>query len=277
MNYKEYSDETINHIRQVELMILKDFIKICEENNIEYYSYGGTTLGAIRHGGFIPWDDDIDVIMFREEYEKFIEIMKSKPSDKYEILNMDVNDDYFFGFSKLSLKNTELKEFWSVKTSFNNGINIDIFVLDYVPSNKIKWKIYYEKCQFFKKWGLINQAITNDVYVSSFKRILGKTIETIFKIFNINKDKYKKFYKTLTKYDSTSEYVFDIGAVCYNNPYPKSIFKPIKKVKFEDIEINVPYDVDTYLSITYGENYMELPPIEERYNHQHEYIDFGKY
>ena len=70
------NEETLNHIKHIELMILEDFIKICEDNDIEYYLIYGTQIGAVRHQGFIPWDDDIDVILFREDYEKFLRIME---------------------------------------------------------------------------------------------------------------------------------------------------------------------------------------------------------
>ena len=71
MNFRQYDEETLKHLHDLELMILKDFIKICEENNLNYYMYAGSLLGTIRHKGFIPWDDDLDVIMFREDFEKF--------------------------------------------------------------------------------------------------------------------------------------------------------------------------------------------------------------
>lgn len=71
MKYNEYDDKTLKHLQSLELMILKDFIKICEENNLTYYMYAGSLLGTIRHNGFIPWDDDLDVIMFRDDFEKF--------------------------------------------------------------------------------------------------------------------------------------------------------------------------------------------------------------
>ena len=102
MHLSEYDSDELDHLKNVELMILKDFIKICEDNNIEYISYGGTTLGAVRHEGFIPWDDDIDVIMFREEYEKFVKVMESNPSEKYTLITLDNTEDYFYYLSKFS-------------------------------------------------------------------------------------------------------------------------------------------------------------------------------
>ena len=85
----EYDTDTLKHVQEVQLMIFKDFIEICEKNDLEYYAYGGTVLGAIRHKGFIPWDDDIDILMFREDYEKFLKIMGETKSSKYELLNID--------------------------------------------------------------------------------------------------------------------------------------------------------------------------------------------
>ena len=87
MKFTDYDLETLNKLQNMELMILKDFIKICAENNLIYYMYGGQLIGVIRHEGFIPWDDDIDVIMFREDYEKFKEIFLSSHSEKYELLS----------------------------------------------------------------------------------------------------------------------------------------------------------------------------------------------
>ena len=82
MKYTEYDDKTLKHLQSLELMILKDFIKICEEYDLTYYMYAGSLLGAVRHNGFIPWDDDLDVIMFRDDYEKFKKVFSSSPNEK---------------------------------------------------------------------------------------------------------------------------------------------------------------------------------------------------
>ena len=131
-------DETLNHIKKIELMILKDFIKICDEHDIEYYLIYGTQIGAIRHQGFIPWDDDVDVIMFRKDYEEFLKVMESNPNDKYTIFDSRYNNEYFFQFGRMSLNGTYWAEYWDEQVSFQLGIHIDLFILDHLPDNKIK-------------------------------------------------------------------------------------------------------------------------------------------
>lgn len=272
-----YEDETLSHLKEVLLMILKDFIEICEENNLEYYAYAGTALGAIRHSGFIPWDDDIDVIMFREDYEKFLDIMESKKSDKYTIFNVENTDDFHLFISKMSLNGTEVSEMWTENVSYTLGINIDIFVFDYIPPNKLKWYSLYYRTQILKKIGWFLGITQNEVYVSDFKKYLGKILKVLLKIFRISNSKFRKSYSKLSlKTKEPSNMVYDLSEVSYKYKYPVSIFKPIRKVQFETIKINMPNDYNTYLTICYGD-YMTLPPEEERENHFHEHIDFGKY
>lgn len=274
---EKFDDETLNHLRDVEFMILKDFIKICEEHDLEYYSYGGTALGAIRHGGFIPWDDDVDVLLFREDYDKFIQITKNKYTEKYDFLDMENFEDYLQMCCKMSLKGTDRHDRWSKNSSFNVGIHIDIFALDYAPSNKIKWHIFHKKCQLLIKIGFLLDALRVESYSTNTRRLIGSILKFTFKIFDITPKTYKEHYKKFVKKTNPKDkLVYDMNARCYNKPYPEEIFRPSKKVTFESIEINVPKDVDTYLKITFGD-YMKIPPEEERHYHFSDNIDFGKY
>lgn len=275
-NQPQFNDTTLKHLKKIELMILKDFIKICEENNIEYYSYGGTSLGAIRHGGFIPWDDDVDVILFREEYEKFIEITKTKYNEKYDFLCMENYEDYTSTCCKMSLKETKRDDMWINNATFDLGIHIDIFALDYAPKNKIKWFIYYQKCQILKKMDFLLTGTRAATYSTKTRKLIGTILNPIFNRFNML-NYYKKCYKRFVKNtNSNDDLLFDISAICYNKPFPKEIFRPPKKVKFESIEVNVPNDVDQFLKIIYGD-YMKVPPVEKRPHHFCENVDFGKY
>ena len=97
MTYKEYDKETLDKLHQVEMEILDDFVKVCEKHKLRYFLTGGTMLGAVRHSGFIPWDDDVDIGMPREDYDKFIEIGDEALGDKYQLECFEHNKNYHFG------------------------------------------------------------------------------------------------------------------------------------------------------------------------------------
>ena len=275
MDYTNYNDETLHKIQELELMILKDFIAICEENNLEYFIYGGSALGAVRHGGFIPWDDDIDIIMFRKDYEKFKEITLAKPNKKYDFLTSKTKD-YFFLFSKIMLKDTVFEEWWVNQVDFNLGIYIDIFVLDNVPDNKLKRFIHVKRCRILDKLPAISVVKFEDY--PFIVQLLTNITHKVFKLLNIKRESLiAKTQKLLTKYNNQDcKYVCDISALNHPQIYKIADFKPHKKIKFENLEVTCPNNVDNILTQIYG-NYMELPPESERYNHITKKIDFGPY
>ena len=121
---KRYNDETLKHLQQVQMKILKYFIEVCEENNLTYFIYGGSLLGTIRHKGFIPWDDDIDVIMFREDFEKLNNIFEKSIDSKYSFINVLNEETFPYTFGRLLLKNTEFSEWWYDQVDFKQNIFI---------------------------------------------------------------------------------------------------------------------------------------------------------
>ena len=275
MHYTDYSDETIHKLQELELMILKDFIAICEENNIEYFIYGGSALGAVRHGGFIPWDDDIDIIMFRKDYEKFKKVALSKPNNKYNFLTSKTKD-YFFLFSKIMLKNTIFEEWWVNQVDFDLGIDIDIFVLDKVPDNKLKRFFHVKRCRVLDR--LLAMSVIKFKGYPSLVQALANTGHAFLKLFNISRESlFDKTHKLLDKYnDKDCECVCDISALHHPQIYKISDFKPGKTIMFEDVEVHCPNNLDSILTQIYGD-YMKLPPKDERTNHFNEFIDFGNY
>lgn len=273
--YLNYPEEMLDHLKKVELMILKDFIKICDENNLNYYLMYGTTIGAVRHKGFIPWDDDIDLIMSRKDYQRFLEIMKENPIDKYEVLDINYHDDYFFMFGRLSLKNTCFEEFWNKQINFNLGIHIDIFILDKLPKNKIKRFLFRKKCVILDKL-LTMSAIKLEGYPKHIM-IIANIMHSILNSLNLNPSYFqKKCEKLFRKYeDNDSELVADL-TLEHIPIFNKSDFEPPRKVKFESIEVNIPNNSDKILKVIYGD-YMKIPPKEERVNHALINLDFGEY
>lgn len=278
--FYEYPPETLQKIKDLELMILKEFIRICEENHITYFLDGGTALGAIRHEGFIPWDDDIDVIMLREDYEKLQEVMKDYKSDRFEFLSKNTKEYYCRNFSELNLKGTYTERFYnSENTDFELGISIDIFVLDNIPDSKLARKLFNLRYKLFRLLLISYEISFNDMYVSETKQKIGRTIRSIYRLLNIDNDFVKRQGDKLIESTMKKE-TRDVANL--STPYstlnivPRDIFKPAKKVKFEDLTVNVPKDYDTYLTGIYGD-YMTLPPVEDRVNHSFAKIDFGEY
>lgn len=273
---KRYDEETLKHLQQVDLKILKYFIEICEEHNLTYFMYAGSLLGVIRHQGFIPWDDDIDVIMFREDFEKLNEVLEKDIDEEYKFFNVLNEEKYHYTWGRLLLKNTLFKEWWGDQVDYTPNIYIDIFILDNIPSNKFK--------KFFHKWMcfLLNMLTSYSIIKfkndSKLKEVIQQTFYYILKILPISSTTIKKkCVDSFTKYqyedcdevcDFPSEFIMPISF--------RADWVPVKRAKFEDIEVNIPNNYDKILKRDYND-YMKLPPEESRFNSPPEEIDFGRY
>lgn len=269
------NDETLQHIKDVEMLILKDFIDICDKNNLDYYLFFGSEIGAIRHKGFIPWDDDIDVIMFREDYEKFLKVMEYIGSEKYTIFDSRYNEEYFFQFGRMSLNGTYWAEFWDNQVPFKMGMHLDIFILDKVPNNKIKRFLYMRTCLILCKLHVISAIKLDEGSV--FQKIIANVLHTIFNILGLKPSYFqKKLLKLFRKYeDKDCDYWADL--TMNEQPYFKlEDFKPAKLVKFEDIYVKIPNNQDATVGQIFGD-YMTLPPKENQVPHDLIEVDFGKY
>lgn len=273
---ERYDNETLKHLQKVQLMMLKDFINICEENNIPYFANSGTLLGAIRHGGFIPWDDDIDVIMFREDFEKLNSIMSNEHDEKYRLINVLNEETYHYTWPRFNLKNTFIEEWWADQVDYPVNIFIDIFILDKIPDNKLK--------RFIHRWSsfTLNQLCYNSIIKfkneSKIKEIIQHFIYYSFKIIPISTMALKRrCIKTYRKYENIEckEYC-DFPSMHLMPIYESKDFLPPKKAKFEDIEVNIPNDYDKILKRLYGD-YMQLPPEDKRFRPAPGKIDFGEY
>lgn len=273
---KRYDDETLKHLQKVQKMMLKDFIKICEENDILYFTIGGTLLGTIRHGGFIPWDDDIDVLMFRKDFEKLNKLMSEKPNEKYGFINVLNEETYHYTWGRFTLLNTEIREWWADQVDYTPNIFIDIFIMDNIPNNKIKRFIFKWRC--FALNQMCNYSIVKFQNESKPKEIIQHLAYYILKIIPISPMTIKKrCVKVYRKYeDMECEETCDFPSLAFMPIYNKKKLFPVKKVKFEDIKVNVPNNYDEILKRLYG-NYMELPPEDKRFRPAPEKIDFGEY
>ena len=268
-------EDTLQHIKDVELLILKDFIEICDENDLDYYLFFGTEIGAVRHQGFIPWDDDIDVIMFRDDYEKFLKIMEKKKSEKYTVFDIRYDEHYFFQFGRLSLNGTYWAEYWDRQVPFKLGIHLDLFILDKVPNNKYKRLFYMRRCLILSK--LCSISSINIEEHSNFVNTATNLAHSILNVIGLTPKHFqKKLLKLYRKYENEDcKYYADL--TMNEQPYFKiEDFKPAKLAKFEDICAKIPNNQEATLGQIFGD-YMTLPPEEDRVWHVLHDIDFGEY
>ena len=149
MENRDYDDQTLRKLKSVEMEILKDFISLCQKYDLKYFATGGTAIGALRHHGFIPWDDDIDVCMLRQYYNVFMEKAPKDLGDKYLFMTTDTEEKYPLMFGKMVKKGTRFIEYAYQQVDYPLGIYIDIFPYDKTSENekerrklqKITWKI----------------------------------------------------------------------------------------------------------------------------------------
>ncbi len=262
----------IDLLHKVDMEIVKDVLNICEKYNLKYFMLGGTMLGAIRHKGFIPWDDDIDLGMPRNDYEKFLEVAPQELRFNLKLVNYKTDKNYHYYITRILDTETKVIEerIGNEEEKYTNA-SIDIFPIDGTPNNIILRKIY-----FFRV--LYHRALMSLCYKDSIdrKRKRGK-IESIFlaimekmpieKITNPYKQKEKidKLLKS-QNYDKSIFVGNIMGAYRTREIVPKDYYGNGKMYEFEDIEMNGLEKFDEYLKYTYGD-YMQLPPKEKQKTH----------
>lgn len=264
-------DTQLRKLQLFQLECLAELHKVCEENELKYYMIGGTLLGAIRHKGFIPWDDDIDIAMPREDYEKLIEISRdNKLSKDYTVENYKFNNKMRCYFSRV-IASSEARERLGFKSNSELGlVLIDILPLDGTPNNNLLKKLYYSKAMMLRALsGISNLDIKEvDVNRSKLEAILLRACKSlkIYKVLSRRK-LYDKLDKLYMKNSMESDFSGTItGAYKVKEIVPTRYWGEPTKYKFEDKEFYGPKMYDEYLTHMYGD-YMVLPPEDKRKSH----------
>ncbi len=268
-----YEPEILKKVQQTEMSIFKDFIKVCEENNLTYFGFSGTGIGALRHGGFIPWDDDIDVALLREDYEKLLEIFKRDYSDKYIIVNAEEFSAYPLMTTRITLKDSLFVEHPLKKIKCPLGIFLDVYAFDNAPNNEKDFKKQGDITWLLSKLLILKHIPFPTLPIRGTKAKLAHCVTAMVWFFlNLFCIPHKWLYKLCKnascKYngEDTGVYAYFSGSVRYKNYFTREDLFPLRKEKFEDIEINLPNNIEKSLSSLYGD-FMKLPPEEKRRNH----------
>ena len=271
------NDNNLRKLQLTELDILKSVVEICEKENIRYYLLGGTFLGAVRHKGFIPWDDDIDIGMPRPDYDRFFDKGSKMLTEKYIYKNYWKGNERTICFSRVEDKSIMIIDRSGIKEK-NRFAWIDIFPLDGMPNSAFARKVHqihllYRKAlmQYSQFSTIVNQDLHNRPLYEKILIFLGKLINT---------EKVLDADKCLTKlnqvmrqypYESAKYVVNFLGAYKFKEMFPKAVYDDVDTYDFEDIALPAPRNYDLVLSQLYGD-YMELPPENRRNKHHTEII-----
>lgn len=252
-------------LQQTQLEIMDEVHRICVENNIVYYIIGGTALGAVRHGGFIPWDLDIDIAMKRPDYDRFKEVCKEQLSQRYYYRDFTNTKNFTHPHALVCINNTVLVNRFDKfnPKSENLGIYLDIFPLDVAPSNPEEQKKQKEQLMRIKKEKKLKVALCfgNSKLRDIAKRIISKAMFwTCIDKINAEFDACMRMYNNEPSEllcSMASHYSYDKQCMS------QDIYGEPQLVKFSGREYYAPEQLDTYLTIIY-KDYMKLPPIEEQ-------------
>lgn len=287
---------TENELKQIEYFQKKSFevfenvVRVCNEKDIKYVLTDGSLLGAVRHGGFIPWDDDLDIAITRDEYNKLIESM-SELNDEILFTQVNQNDKFYFQhFAKLRNIDANIREEYMAHFDIVHGIWVDVFPYDRPLKDKtIEMKRAKRINKWHKLWGFITPVINRNDNENAIKTFVKTTVRNM-----VIKSQAKNgiIIKVISKYYNhttlliTGEYYTKKGYelsedywICYSLMFNKNrsyemktmkneYFAEVESIEFEDTKVLVPNDYDGMLSNIFG-NYMELPKTENRRTTHH--------
>lgn len=270
---KELTTEELKEWKRIITDVLREFHEICHRNGLTYYAVGGTAIGAVRHKGIIPWDDDIDVAMPRPDFDRFVQICRTHDLGGYELVDASNTRGYNLSFPKFCNRNTTLVERWDTPCVI--GLFIDIFPLDGAPEDINETKVLVERIRKLRnRYEAISTRNTFTEYLSLLRdkkewgRFVVKTLGFFFR-----KQMSRHFLKKIDEisrsvaYGSTSKVINYGGAYGIRELFDKKILKgKTVGLPFENIVIDMMPDYDAYLRGVYGD-YMQLPPEDKRIPH----------
>jgi len=260
---------SIDEIKKVQLEVLESINIFCREKKLSYFLAYGSLLGAVRHSGYIPWDDDIDIYMLRSDYNIFKQYFQD---ENFKLVDFERDNDYPYSYPKVYDSSTEVFEASSIH--YPIGINVDIFILDNLPEN-IK-----DAREYIKKFIFIENLIAIKKLKKSPKRSFLKRIMlsvSRFLLFPIScKFLIKRHFRLSSQYSKLkAKYVADLSFPDPKKIYEKKMFENIIDLKFEHLICLAPKEYDSCLKIEFGD-YMKLPSESERVSH-HAFKAYHKY
>ena len=269
------TQDTINQVQAVEHEIMQQIAAICHRHGLCYFAIGGTALGAVRHQGFIPWDDDIDIGMPRKDYEIFLRIAAEELPEQYYLQHFSTEAASPFYFTKIRKRNTRFVEYYLKDAPIRQGIFVDIFPFDNVPQGELQKKLHFRLCRTLYQLYLCKSLTTvcssrftqTDNYKGKMRKILHFLLLPLPKAW-------------LFRWLDRSVQMFN-GKPCTEISHivrrrlrvKLDDLHPVQFLPFGNYKMPVPNNYDAYLRAQFG-NYDELPPEDKRYGHLPYLVEF---
>ena len=262
----------LNRLHNEMLVVYQEIARICDKHKLTYFVVGGTLLGAVVHKGYIPWDDDLDIAMPRDDYDKFIEICKDELNERFFLHHTVTDDNYWIPFAKVRMNNTVFLEEKRKNVDSHAGLYVDVFPFDYSDkcndrASSFKWRLM--------TW--INNYIYTKVTGICVESKSGKLLSPLFSLFSVKKlslfrdNLMRSFDKGERKY-----YVDLAGGRRLNNSYfDINDILPLQDLPFGETTVKCPKDPNKYLLQLYTERYKIIPPKEQQITHEPVLIRFA--
>lgn len=265
----EPTEEQLQGLKSCEIELFKAFLQVCRKLNLRYFLVGGTLLGAVRHQGFIPWDDDIDLAMPREDYEIFLREGQKYLPEYYFLQSLYSEPEYHLNFAKLRDSRTTFIEYSVRKRNINHGVFIDVFPLDVYPERE-KDRTAMDRRQQVYKYRLRSEVEIPEVSRHNPVVELGLGV-----VSGLTKLRYPSYRKALEEREALHKNA--VGGATWANycgAWGKKEIMPAEwyaegvELTFEGLTVRGPKYYDKWLTQVYG-NYMQLPPVEKRVGHHY--------
>lgn len=256
-------EEELKEVQKIQQELIGEVARICKKCGIHFNMVGGTMLGAIRHRGYIPWDDDADIGFLRKEYEKFREACKTElDPGKYYFQDLRDTQGYRWGYGKLRRKGTEFVRLGQEFMPFEKGISIDLMPFDNVPDGWLSRRIHFFVCFLYRKifWSAVGSRTEKNLWKRAGYQMLNLlpmsiVIPSFQRFIDAGQRKKTKLVRILT---------FPTPKGVYG--YERKWYTHLTRYPFEEMVLPGASDYDGYLRVKYG-SYMELPPVEKRKIH----------
>lgn len=263
---RKMNQEELRKMQMLQVELLEEVDRICTKHHISYSIEGGTLLGAIRHKGFIPWDDDVDIAMVRSEYKKFCKACeKDLDKEKFFLQNHDTDSEYRWGYAKVLKNDTSFVRYGQEHMKMRRGVYVEIFPMDGIPENPVEKIIFnlLRVCCRKIMWSEAGKVCCKNAVMRLWYRILNRIpVDRAFDMLDFLARKYderKARYVTCLSFKD-----------CWVKGYPgfkREYYINTKRVLFEGREVCAPQKDKELLVTLFGPDYMTPPPLKDRETH----------